>query len=492
MLGSPKRLQPKLFYQGVSLDERIPPPHLLRRVRETVDFDFVRREVAELYGPCGHESLDPAVLLKLMLLLVLENVSSERALAEQLPYRLDWLWFCEYDLDEEAPNHSVLSKARRRWGLTVFSDLFQRVLQQCVAAGLVDGRTLHVDASLIRANADSSGLHPALRLAAGALYDRLEREAEGSQTAPAAAGRDAGPPPGTLVSSTDPEARLTHKGGRSLLGYKDHRVVDDRSGIITATVTTDAATAEAHVLNEALARHQENVGCRPRTVVADKGYGTGEVYRSLAEQGITPCIPHANHQGARNPGLYEARLFRYDAARDAYLCPQGQWLKRHGTSGRGYGHYRAARSVCAACVCRGQCTRARDGRSLTRSLLQEWIDWADGCWSREHRRRLRRRRMVRAEGSFADAANHHGYKRARWRGLVGMTMQNLLVATAQNLRKLLQSSGRKPAAALRGACLAGRLVLAAALRPIGNWFGRPRRFTVGSSRFTGTLSPACS
>lgn len=497
MLGAPKRLQPKLFYQGVSLDDRIPPAHLLRRVRQTVDFDFIRREVADLYGPCGHESLDPVVLLKLMLLLVLENVSSERVLAEQLPYRLDWLWFCEYDLDEETPNHSVLSKARRRWGLEVFSELFQRVLQQCVAAGLVDGQTLHVDASLIRANADSSGLQPALRVAAGVLYDRLEQETAGQEPSPAAppeavaSERDEeGPPPGTLISSTDPEARLTHKSGHSLLGYKDHRVVDDRCGIITATVTTNAATAESHVLDEALAQHQENVGCRPRTVVADKGYGTADVYRSMAERGITPCIPHANHQSARNPGLYAARLFRYDAERDAYLCPQGQWLKRHGTSGRGYGHYRAARSVCAACVCRGQCTRARDGRSLTRSLLQEWIDWADGCWSREHRRRLRRRRMIRAEGSFADAANHHGYKRARWRGLAGMTMQNLLVAAAQNLRKLLRTSGRKPVTALRSVGPAGQLGRAVAGRLKWNWFGGLACSTVCSKKFEDALSPS--
>jgi len=461
MLGEPKRLQPKLFYSGVSLDERIPPTHLLRRVRETLDFDFVRHEVAHRYGACGHESLDPAVLMKLMLLLVLENVSSERALAEQLPYRLDWLWFCEYDLDEETPNHSVLSKARRRWGVEVFSTLFQRVLQQCVGAGLVDGRTLHVDASVIRANADSSGLQPALRVAAGALYDRLEREAEEpapssalQEEAPPENHHDDGPPPGRLVSATDPDARLTRKGGQSILGYKDHRVVDDRSGIITATVTTDAATAESHVIEQALDQHEANVGDVPTTVVADKGYGTAEVYQSMAARGVTPCIPHQRHTGRQGVGLYERKDFHYDAERDAYLCPQGRWLEHHSTRQDGSRRYRGTQDVCGLCPCREQCTRAKDGRWLSRHAGQEWIDWADGCWSREHRRRLGRRRMYRAEGSFADAANHHGYKRARWRGLVGMTIQNLLVSAAQNLRKLLRASRREPAAALRRLALA--------------------------------------
>lgn len=437
-----------------------------------MDFDFVRREVANLYGACGHESLDPAVLMKLMLLLFLENVSSERALAEQLPYRLDWLWFCEYDLDEETPNHSVLSKARRRWGLAVFSDLFQRVLQQCVAAGLVDGETLHVDASVIRANADIHGLQPALRVAAGTLYERLEQEtaeSERSVTTPETASAELGeadsPPPGRRVSSTDPEARLTCKGGQSILGYKDHRVVDDRVGIITATVTTDAARAESYVIETALEQHEENTGVRPRTVVADKGYGTAAVYESLAERGITPCIPHPRHRGGHGADLYPREDFSYDAGRDAYRCPHGQWLVRYSTQSDGSGRYRAATGVCEACPCRGECTRAKDGRRLIRFVGQEWIDWADGCWSREHRRRLGRRRMYRAEGSFADAVNRHGYKRARWRGLAGMTIQNLLIAAAQNLRKLLRACRRRAAVALCGVGLAGRQMSISRTRP---------------------------
>jgi IS5 family transposase len=256
-----------------------------------------------------------------------------------------------------------------------------------------------------------------------------------------------------LVSSTDPDARVTRKYGQTILGYKDHRVVDDRSGVITATVTTDAGTADSHVLDEALDQHEHNTGIAPRTVVADKGYGTAEVYESMAHRQITPCIPHQKHNGV---GIYGPGHFRYDAPRDAYQCPQGQWLHRYCTTGDGSGRYRAAQGVCAVCACQSQCTKAKDGRRLTRYIGQKWIDWADGCYSREHRRRLLRRRMYRSEGSFADAANNHGYKRARWRGLIGMTIQNLLVAAAQNLRKLLRARRRKPAGALRAgkiACL---------------------------------------
>lgn len=461
MMGRRQRIEGKLFYTNLSLDSRVRADNHLRQVKAAIDFDFVRAAVKPLYGVRGNPSVDPAVLMKLLLLLVLENIHSERQLMERMPERLDWMWFCGYDWDDDIPNHSVISKARRRWGVEVFSELFQRVLAQCIAAGLVDGHTLHVDASVIKADADKDTLHPALRLAANALYQRLDAQAQDEEASPAKsddqprAGASDGdqPPPGTLISSTDPDARLTRKNGQPILGYKDHRVVDDRCGIITATVTTDAAKAESHMMNEALDQHEKNVGSVPKTVVADKGYGTADVYQSMADREITPCIPHQNHKGGRGVGIYEAKDFVYDAKQDAYRCPQGQWLHRYCTTADGSARYRAAQGICAACPKRSLCTNARDGRRLTRNVGQEWIDWADGCFSREHRRRLRKRRMYRAEGSFADAANNHGYKRARWRGLTGMTIQNLLIAAAQNLRKLLRARRPKPAATAHGVVL---------------------------------------
>lgn len=487
MMGRRQRIEGKMFYANLSLESRVRSDHPLRRVRAVADFDFVRGAVKSLYGVRGHPSVDPAVLMKLMLLLVLENVRSERELMARLPERLDWMWFCGYDWDAEIPDHSVISKARRRWGVRVFSELFQRVLGQCIEAGLVDGRTLHVDASILRANADKSTLHPALRLAAGALYEHLEQQAAGEERTPApepvasepeprpTAETPEAPPPGTLVSSTDPDARLTRKYGQTVLGYKDHRVVDDRCGVITATVTTDAATAESHVLDEALDQHEQNVGSTPTTVAGDRGYGTAAVYQSMAQREITPCIPHQAHNGGHAAGLYEAKDFAYDASRDAYRCPQGQWLQRYGTTADGSSRYRAGRGVCAGCPQRSACTNAKDGRRLTRCVGQEWIDWADGCYTREHRRRLLRRRMYRAEGSFADAANHHGYKRARWRGLIGMTIQNLLVAAAQNLRKLLRARHRKPAMGIRlmGHCSQPKRF---------DWIHRHDRFVPGFQR----------
>jgi IS5 family transposase len=437
MLGQRKQLEPKLFYSGFTLGDRIPADHLLRRIREQVDFQFVRDHVRHLYGDCGHESLDPIVLVKLMLLLFLEQVKSERALMEQMGYRLDWLWFCEYDLDEPIPDHSVLSKARRRWGRDVFVTLFQQVLRQCVDAGLVDGRLVYVDGSLIRADAAMAGLHPDLRLISESLYTQLEEQEEEAQ-ASATSEPPPDPPSGAMISDTDPDARMTRKNGQTVLGYKEHRVVDDAHGIVTATITTDASISEAHQLIGVLNEHRWNTGCLEETVVADKGYGTQEAYKGLHDRGVTPCIPHQRHGGTH--GTYSSEKFTYDRRQDCYVCPAGHQLKpkarRQRKNGRPVRYY-AEKEVCSSCPLRAECTKNAAGRTVIRDPDQKYVEWADGCGSRAARRRLLGRRLAVGEGSFADASNNHHFKRARWRRLWRVEIQNLLVATAQNLRKLV-------------------------------------------------------
>jgi transposase len=173
MMGKSQNLEPKLFYHTISRETRLPQDHPLHRIKQLVDFNFVRSRVADLYGKNGNISVDPAVILKLMFLLFYENIKSERSLMEQLPLRLDWLWFCGYDLDDVTPNHSVISKARRRWGQDVFAEFFTNILQQCIDSGLVDGRTIHIDSSIINANASKDSINPRLRLLGQNLYNQL-------------------------------------------------------------------------------------------------------------------------------------------------------------------------------------------------------------------------------------------------------------------------------------------------------------------------------
>jgi transposase len=155
MMGRQPLYQHKLFVTGFNLDKRIRKDHILRKIAEKIDFHFIYDEVKETYGANGNVSVPPPVILKMMLLLFLYKVRSERELIMTIPERLDWLWFLGYDLDDDIPDHSVLSKARARWGVKAFKRFFERIVWQCVEAGLVDGSKLFVDSSLIDANGDT-------------------------------------------------------------------------------------------------------------------------------------------------------------------------------------------------------------------------------------------------------------------------------------------------------------------------------------------------
>src|SRR5258706_1127254 len=256
---SPK--EQSLFAYHIHLERRIRADHPLRKLKAVLDLSFVVPAVRHCYGRSGNVSIDPQVILKLMVLLFYYNISSERELMEQLGERLDFLWFLDYDLESSIPDHSVLSKARARWGTKVFEQLFVRTIEQCVAAGLVDGRLLHIDSTTLKANASKNSVSEsspeligALRQAYQAQESKLEllelpSSAPKDDEAPAV--KDPPEPPliqdqapveaivnqakkqvnQTHVSFTEPEAHLAlGKQGYTDLSYKDHRMMEDAQG----------------------------------------------------------------------------------------------------------------------------------------------------------------------------------------------------------------------------------------------------------------------
>jgi transposase len=440
--------QKELFSYQVDLDRRVRAGHPLRAVRAAVDFSFVRTEVARFYGGNGHVSVDPAVILKLMFLLFFDDVRSERELLRMLPERLDYLWFLDFGLDAAIPDHSVLSKARARWGQEVFEQLFVRTVSQCVDAGLVDGRKLHLDGSLVTAHASRESVvksTPELIAALKAAYAQQ-----------AAKLTEPGPTPderlvnARLVSTTDPDAAgVRSRTDSSRPRYKHHRAVDDRCGVITAVETTPGDVMENHRAATLVEQHERLTGHAVQIVVADRQYGTAENYRTFQQRGLTTHLaPLQQGPSYAEQGLFRHAQFRYDPAADAYTCPAGQTLpavSRDATVRTT--RYQTAAGVCPACPLRAQCTRAQHGRTLRRHDDYDWIarGWAQAR-SAAGRRDLRRRRYL-MEGSFAQAANLHHFKRARWRRLWRQQIQDWLIAAVQNIKLWLRHAHRKPALA---------------------------------------------
>ena len=435
--------QKELFSYAVDLDRRIHADHPLRRVRQMIDFNFARDLVAHTYGANGNVSVDPVVLLKLMFLLFSENVRSERELMRRLPERLDWLWFLGYGLEDEVPNHSVLSKARARWGHDLFEELFVRTVQQCVEAGLVDGTKVHLDGSLIDADASRDSVVKAdpttiarIRAAFGAQERKLD------ETKPPSARCEANL---KVVSTTDPDAPCVSKGpqsGTARPRYKHHRMVDDRCGVITAVATTAGDVNEATQVEPLLVQHEANTCAEVTAVVADRGYGTVETYCGLIEQGVRPHMPPMQPADHKRDGLFTKDQFRYDEAADTYICPAGQRLKpRRFHQRREMTDYVADKKACAKCPLRADCTKSKSGRSVARHWKEKALELALAFTRLPEAQADRRRRRYLMEGSFAQAANKHHFKRARWRRLRRQQIQDWLIAAVQNIALLCGAIG---------------------------------------------------
>lgn len=303
--------QKEMFSYQVDLDRRVRADHPLRAIRARFDFRFVRDEVAHCYGYHGNVSADPEVILKLMVLLFLDNVKSERELMRMLPERLDYLWFLGFGLDTEIPDHSVLSKARARWGQSIFESFFIRIVQQCVEAELVDGTKLHLDGSLINANASRDRVvqaSPELFAALKVAYQVEEPKLEGPTGAPYYQ-----PVNASLCSTTDPDAPCVRNSKIGAAGDtrprdKQHRAVDNRCGVITATVTTAADIAEPVQTLPLIEQHQKNTGCTVSTAVGDQQYGTIDNHRTLLQRGIRPHLKTMPGR-PRTPGRFPRRRF---------------------------------------------------------------------------------------------------------------------------------------------------------------------------------------
>jgi len=440
-----KQEQKDLFSYQVDLDRRVRAEHPLRKIREQIDFGFVREAVRDCYGYNGNESVDPAVIMKMLFLLFYDNVASERELMKIIQERLDYMWFLGYGLDDEIPDHSVLSKARARWGLEVFQDLFVRIVGQCVGAGLVEGKKIHVDSSLVDANASKDSVFKAKPEFIEALkraykVEEQKFECQTPESYEAVNER--------MISTTDPDASCVRKGVSESARprYHHHRVVDNVCGVITAVETTPGKVAENHKLMDMVEQHERNTEQKAETVVADTKYGTAENYVACQQRGLATHMANVagKQRHGRSEGIYPESAFKHDAATNTYVCPTGKVMRpRRLHPTRRTWEYVAGKDVCKACNLRAKCTRASYGRTIHRHEHQELLDrareQADSLAGRHDR--LRRKHLM--EGSLADATNNHGFKRSRWRRLWRQQIQDYLIAAVQNVRILIRELDRR-------------------------------------------------
>ena len=439
--GSP----PQASFEFVSLEELVPKDHLLRKIEQTIDFSFIHDRVADLY--CldnGRPPLDPTLMFKALFIGYLFGVRSERQLVREIEVNLAYRWFLGLGLRDKVFDASTLSQNRRRRfnDASVAQDIFDAIVEQAIRHGLVDGSVLYTDSTHLKANANKAKFDKATAAKSRADYwDALDAAVEADRAAH-------GLPPlqpkprepqekETKISRTDPEAGyMVREGKPKGFFYLDHRTVDGRLGIITDTFATPANVHDSIVYLGRLDRQRARFGLDVKAVGLDAGYATAGIAHGLEERAILGVTGYRNPTPPA-PGMMRKRAFVYDAAADAYLCPQERELAYATTDRDGYRHYKSDPGECRACPLLASCTtNAKAQRTVTRHVWQDARERADAYRLTPWGKAVYKRRKETVERSFADAKQLFGHRYARFRGLLRVSWQCLMAAAAQNMKKI--------------------------------------------------------
>lgn len=453
MMGQQKGGQERLFY-SFNLDEHIPHDHLLRAIDRCLDLSELRRHLADYYSHTGRPSIDPELMMRMLLIGYSYGIRSERRLCEEVHLNLAYRWFCRLGLEDAVPDHSTFSKNRhgrfRESG--AFRWVFDEVVRRCMAAGLVKGEGFAVDASLVAANASHQhSVQPGEHCAWGSseIDTRAMREylaALDEEALCAAASRK--------ISLSDPHSRWTAaKGGVAFFAYSTNYLIDTAHAVILDVEATPAhRNAEVDSTQIMIERVEERFELTPERLIADMAYGTAPMLGWLVEEKrIEPHLPVLD-KAERKDGTFQRDDFQWHEEANVYRCPGGKVLRRewrpfknprtHITKADTV-IYRASAHDCAVCPMKPRCCPNLPSRKVVRSVHEAARDVARRIAATPAYQRSRCERK-KVEMLFAHLKSILRLDRLRLRGLTGATDEFTLAAAAQNLRRLAKFVAQGP------------------------------------------------
>ncbi|ADY52209.1 transposase IS4 family protein [Pseudopedobacter saltans DSM 12145] len=479
-----KQFTPQLFYQ-TSLESLVPKDNFYRILLTTLDLHFLYSSTGKYYGSEGQESIDPVVFFKILLVGYLNNINSDRALlrfcADSLSIRL----FLGYDLNEELPWHSTISRTRKLYGEEVFLDLFRKVLYLCIEKGMVRGKRQAVDSAFIKANASmDSLLEKEVLEDASAFVNELEENSEYKVTSerkklverhhawkkeaykdmPANSNSQRKDEDGeeirpkylsnhTHYSPTDPDAKISTKPGKPRqLNYAGQLAVDDAHHVITGACASTAGSKDSTILHEILDQTISNFHAHEmemEELIADAGYSSGEALQYLEDKGINAWIPNFGQYKAERAG------FTYNTLLNRYECHKADGnkaillFKGTKTDSKGYSKhiYRSSERDCGNCPLRAECCgKVSRFKKLDDSIHKPLYDKMHQKLSQNkaYHRRLVKRRSSTVEPVLGTLLNHHNMKRLNSRGMAQANKHVLMAALCYNLKKYLKFERKKP------------------------------------------------
>jgi transposase len=427
----------------------------LRKIDRVIDFTFIHDLTAPFYCPDnGRPPLDPTLMFKALFIGYLFGVRSERQLVREIEVNVAYRWFLRLKLTDKVFDASTLSQNRRRRydDTSVSQAIFDRIVEQAIRAGLVDGTVLYTDSTHLKANANKTRFDLAVVAKSRADYWEAldaaideERAAHGQKRLKEKERRPAVKE--TKVSRTDPDSGyMVREGKPKGFFYLDHRTVDAAHAIITDTHTT-AIVHDSTVYLSRLDRQVERFGFDVGAVGLDAGYATAGIAKGLEDRAIRGVTGYRRPRPPK-PGMMAPSSFTHEPAADGYRCPQGQVLAYATTDRNGYRHYKSDPAICRDCPLLASCTtNAKAQRTIIRHVWADAKERTDANRLTAWGKAIYRRRKETVERSFADAKQLHGHRYARFRSLTKVACQCLLAAAAQNIKKIALCLWPKPKAA---------------------------------------------
>jgi transposase len=452
MMGRLNHDQEQFFY-SFRLDEAVPNDHPVREIAAVLDLSWVHSELAPYYSQLGRPSIDPVLMIRMLIVGYVFAIRSERSLCRDVQVNLAYRWFCGLSIEDKIPDHSAFSRARneRFRDSGIFRRVFERVVEACIAAGLVGGEGFAVDASLIAADANKQRSIPGKDWDKNGAPEKASRAVqEYLATLDATAFGAASDVTPKFVSRSDPAAQWTGaQRGPAFFAYSDNYLIDVKAGVIMDVEASRAIRqAEVGAEQTMIERTEQCFDIKPAWLAGDTAYGSGANLNWLVnDKDIAPHIPVID-KSKREDGTFSREDFRFDKERNIYICPAGKTLT---TTGKLVNDeetllYLSRTRDCRSCLLKARCCPKTPFRRIQRSLYEEARDAARALAKTEAFEQSRRERK-RVEMLFAHLKRILRLGRLRLRGPCGAQFEFMLAAIAQNLRRLAKFVVRPPPAA---------------------------------------------
>jgi transposase len=426
----------------ITLDQLVPPNHLVRKMEAAIDFTFIYDLVKEMYSEVGRPSIDPVILVKLTFIQYTFGIRSMRKTIEEVETNMAYRWFLGYGFHDKVPHFSTFGKnyERRFKDTDLFEQIFYRILMTAANKKLISAEHVFVDSTHVKASANKRKFEKKIvrketRAYQGRLQEEINQDRENHGKKPFPSDKfDKEETKEIKESTTDSESGYYVKDERTKQFAYSFHAAADRNGFVLGTIVTPGNIHDSQILEPLVEQVIEKVG-KPEAVAADAAYKTPAITSYLFNKEIIPALPYTRPR--TKEGFFRKQDYVYDEHFDCYLCPSGELLKYSTTNKEGYREYKSPKHTCATCSFLSQCTESKDHQKVvTRHIWQTHVEEADHLRHHQDVKTIYAKRKETIERVFADAKEKHGMRWTTLRGLKKLSMQAMLTFAAINLKKM--------------------------------------------------------